>query len=331
MRGSDTDDIIRDIFRSFLLNYQEELKIIKGSDFVFESAELMDYKLHRVRLRTGGSYIKSPEWLANKKGTIYPENYNDNECLRWSTISALNYNEIMKKEFENIFKKIKHEDKDFSSQKRDWENFEQNNEPIALNVLFASQNSEEVTLAYKSKHNYNRENSTLLLMINDDEKYYYFAVKSKLELYSSEWLRSKKESITNEDNCFQNALNDALDYQRIKKDPQEISKLQPYVNQCILLMVTDDGERWHYLAVRSLPALLTGISSSNNGDFYCLNCFHSYRTLNKLKKHERVCNNHDYCRIDMPEEHEKIKYLPGEKSLKVPFIIYADLVFNMLV
>ena len=53
-------------------------------------------------------------------------------------------------------------------------------------------------------------------MINDDEKYYYFAVKSKLELYSSEWLRSKKESITNEDNCFQNALNDSLDYQRIR-------------------------------------------------------------------------------------------------------------------
>ena len=73
----------------------------------------------------------------------------------------------------------------------------------------------------------------LLLMINDDddEKYYYFAVKSKLELYSSEWLRSKKESITNEDNCFQNALNDSLDYQKIKKDPQKISKLKPYINQ----------------------------------------------------------------------------------------------------
>ena len=42
----------------------------------------------------------------------------------------------------------------------------------------------------------------LLLMINDDEKYYYFAVKSKLELYSSERLRNKKESITNEHNCF---------------------------------------------------------------------------------------------------------------------------------
>ena len=47
-------------------------------------------------------------------------------------------------------------------------------------------------------------------MINDDdEKSYYFAAKNQLELYSSEWLRSKKESITNQDNCFQNAaLND---------------------------------------------------------------------------------------------------------------------------
>ena len=68
-------------------------------------------------------------------------------------------------------------------------------------------------------------------MINDDEKYYYFDIKSKLEFYSSELLRSKKESITNEDNCFQNALNDSINYQRIKRDPQKISKLKLYINQ----------------------------------------------------------------------------------------------------
>ena len=39
MQGNDTDDIIREIFRSFLHNYQEKLQIIKGSDFVFESVE----------------------------------------------------------------------------------------------------------------------------------------------------------------------------------------------------------------------------------------------------------------------------------------------------
>ena len=63
-------------------------------------------------------------------------------------------------------------------------------------------------------------------MINDDaEKNYYFAVKSKLELYPSEWLRNKKEAIINGDNCFQNALNDAVDYERVKKDPQKYQKL----------------------------------------------------------------------------------------------------------
>ena len=118
----------------------------------------------------------------------------------------------MKNEFENIFKKIKHEDKDFSSHKRDWENFEQNNESIALNVLFPSQNSEEITFVYKLEHNLDWENNTLLLLINDDEKYYYFVIKRKLELYSSKWLRNKNQSITDGDDCFQNALNDALDY-----------------------------------------------------------------------------------------------------------------------
>ena len=73
--------------------------------------------------------------------------------------------------------------------KRDWENFEQNNESSALNVLFLSKDSEEIALLYKSEHNYNRENKVLLLIINgddddDDNEKYYFAVKSKLELYS---------------------------------------------------------------------------------------------------------------------------------------------------
>ena len=61
MWGSDTDDIIRELLGSFSKNYQEDLKIISGSEFNFESVELMDYKVHRVRLRRGGSYINKPE------------------------------------------------------------------------------------------------------------------------------------------------------------------------------------------------------------------------------------------------------------------------------
>ena len=75
-----------------------------------------------------------------------------------------------------------------------------------------------------------------------------------------------------------------------------------------------------------MSALLKGISSNHVGDFYCLNCFHSYRTKNKVKKHERVYNDHDYCYVDIPNEDNKIlKYNHGEKSLKASFMIYAEL------
>ena len=59
-------------------------------------------------------------------------------------------------------------------------------------------------------------------------------------------------------------------------------------NQVILLMITD-GKKWHYLAVKSLSALLREITSNHNRDFYCLNCFHSYSTKNKLEK--PLCRN----------------------------------------
>ena len=46
----------------------------------------------------------------------------------------------------------------------------------------------------------------------------------------------------------------------------------------------------------------------------------------KIKKHENVCKNHDYCYIEMPTEDNKIlKYNHGEKSMKAPFVTYADM------
>ena len=87
-----------------------------------------------------------------------------------------------------------------------------------------------------------------------------------------------------------------------------------------------DGKKWHYLAVKSLSALLTGITSRHDGDFYCLNCFHCYITKNKLKKHEKACNDHDYCCVELPNEYNKIlKHKRSEKLIKAPFIINAGL------
>ena len=58
-------------------------------------------------------------------------------------------------------------------------------------------------------------------------------------------------------------------------------------NQVNLLMITDGTSNWHYLAIKNISGLLRGITSNHNGDFYCLNCLHSYRTKSKLKKHEK--------------------------------------------
>ena len=66
-------------------------------------------------------------------------------------------------------------------------------------------------------------------MTNDEaKKCYCFAVKNELELYSSQWLKNKKEAIVNGDD----AVNDALNYQNIKKDPEVISNIKPFINQC---------------------------------------------------------------------------------------------------
>ena len=72
----------------------------------------------------------------------------------------------------------------------------------------------------------------------------------------------------------------------------------------------------HYLS-----ALFRVMTGNNNEDLYCLNCFQSYTTENKLKNHKKVCENHDYCYVEMPEKDKILKYNQRGKSMKVPFII----------
>ena len=96
-------------------------------------------------------------------------------------------------------------------------------------------------------------------------------------------------------------------------------------NQVIILLITD-GTKWHYLAVKKLSALLRGITSKHDVNLYCLNCFHSFNRQEKLKKHKKVCKDHDHCYVEMPnEDNEILKYNYREKLMKFPFVIYAHL------
>ena len=94
----------------------------------------------------------------------------------------------------------------------------------------------------------------------------------------------------------------------------------------IILLMISNGEKWYYTAVKRLSGLLRGITSINNGDFYCLNCFHAFRTKNKFEEHKKICKNHENCHVEMPtKDNNIIKYNQGEKSIKLPFAVYADL------
>ena len=76
---------------------------------------------------------------------------------------------------------------------------------------------------------------------------------------------------------------------------------------------------------KKLSVLFRGITSTHNGNFYCINCLDTFRTKNKLKKHENVCKNHYYCNIEIKKDNKILEYNYVEKTITVRFLIYADI------
>ena len=66
----------------------------EGSNFVFESVDLLYYSLHKLNLNRGGSNIDSLSWLKSKRATIN-QKIKDNKCFRDATIASLNHEKII--------------------------------------------------------------------------------------------------------------------------------------------------------------------------------------------------------------------------------------------
>ena len=92
MTGADTNDIIEELFDSTLKRYQTGLEEpMRGSEFVFDCVNELYYKLHKVDLNRGRSYVDSPKWLKDKKAIINPKNMKDNRCFQYALTVPLNY------------------------------------------------------------------------------------------------------------------------------------------------------------------------------------------------------------------------------------------------
>ena len=161
--GNETDDIIKEFFQSFLNNYQKEEIILRnGSGFVFESVDLLFYTFHRISLKRGKSYIKSLEWVINKRAKTNPKN-KDNKCFQCSITVALKHQNIENhpERISNIkpfINQYNWKGIDFPAGIKNWKKFEQNNKTIPLNILSMPHNTKTIYLAYKSKYNCKREN-----------------------------------------------------------------------------------------------------------------------------------------------------------------------------
>ena len=74
MSSSDTDEIIKEVFKSLLQRYQENLQEkMRGSDFAFDGVNFLYYDFNKICVNRGGLYIDSPKWLKNKNSTINPK------------------------------------------------------------------------------------------------------------------------------------------------------------------------------------------------------------------------------------------------------------------
>ena len=66
---------------------------MRGSDFIFDSVQLLYYKCHKVNFKRSGSYIDSPDWIKKKKATINAKKPDD-KCFQYTANVALNYEEV---------------------------------------------------------------------------------------------------------------------------------------------------------------------------------------------------------------------------------------------
>ena len=56
MMGNETDEIIEELFQPLLQKYQEGLEeLMKGSELIFDSVDLLYYNLNKISLNRGGS------------------------------------------------------------------------------------------------------------------------------------------------------------------------------------------------------------------------------------------------------------------------------------
>ena len=105
--------------------------------------------------------------------------------------------------------------------------------------------------------------------------------------------------------------------------PLRISKFDRE-KQVDLLLVSDEDKQ-HYCLIKSMSRLLSMQTSKHKEKcFICRRCLNSFNSEGSLAKHTDYCSSHEAIKIEMPQEGSVLKFKHFFKSMRVPFVVYAD-------
>ena len=95
--------------------------------------------------------------------------------------------------------------------------------------------------------------------------------------------------------------------------------------EVVKLLLISDGEKQHYCLISSMSRLLSSQTSKRNGaQYFCMRCLNSFHSQESLDKHLEYCSAHEAVKIEMPGEGTTLKFKNYNRSMRVPFIVYAD-------
>ena len=179
-RGSEPDQIVDGMIAN--MKFQAENPVLLNSRFVFDEFLYLDVNFHQLNLTRGSSYLPLTDWLARKKAIVNPHN-DDEECFKWSVITAEN---VGMKDPQRVSYLRKFRDNydwsglEFPVSIKDIGKFETRNN-ISVYVLAAE--GRDIYIHRKGRRMMGQEIN--LLMVSKDGIWHYTAIKSLSRLLSS--------------------------------------------------------------------------------------------------------------------------------------------------
>ena len=181
-RGSDLDQIVDGMITH--MKNQIENPALLNCRFRFDEVLFLDVNFHQLNLTRGSSYLPLPDWIEKKKAIINPQN-DDEECFKWTVITALEWTEIKShpERVSNLRKFVDNYDWSglrFPVSIKDIREFEIENN-ISINILAVE--GRDIYIHRKTNHKSDREIN--LLMISENGIQHYTVIKSLSRLCRS--------------------------------------------------------------------------------------------------------------------------------------------------